>query len=113
MGEVLAFDNKTKTYTTSEDYKNYLEAKKVLDATDATTRPILTSVYSSQYLNAEDNKINAGILSRFSGEEAILAEMSKIQKKDVSEYVFEDYETIADKLAEFLGRLTSNGSRIM
>ena len=113
LGEVLAFDNKTKTYTTSEDYKNYLEAKKVLDATDATTRPILTSVYSSQYLNAEDNKINAGILSRFSGEEAILAEMSKIQKKDVSEYVFEDYETIADKLAEFLGKLTSNGSRIM
>lgn len=113
LGEVLAFDKKTNTYTVSKDYKNYLETKKTLDATDAITRPVLTSVYSSQYLNAEANKTNAGVLSRFSGEEAILAQMSKIQKKDVSEYTFEDYQTIADEFANFLGSLSSNGARIM
>lgn len=113
LGEVLAFDKKTNTYTVSEGYKNYLEKKKALDATDAITRPVLTSVYSSQYLNAEANKTNAGILSRFSGEEAILAQLSKIQKKDVSKYTYEDYQTIADEFANFLGSLSSNGARIM
>ena len=113
LGEVLAFDKKTNTYTVSKDYKNYLETQKALDATDAITRPVLTSVYSSQYLNAEANKTNAGILSRFSGEEAILAQLSKIQKKDVSEYTYEDYQTIADEFANFLGSLSSNGARIM
>lgn len=113
LGEVFAFDKKTNTYTVSEGYKNYLEKKKALDATDAITRPVLTSVYSSQYLNAEANKTNAGILSRFSGEEAILAQLSKIQKKDVSKYTYEDYQTIADEFANFLGSLSSNGARIM
>lgn len=113
LGEVLAFDKKTNTYTVSKDYKNYLETKKTLDATDAITRPVLTSVYSSQYLNAEANKTNAGVLGRFSGEEAILAQMSKIQKKDISEYTFEDYQTIADEFANFLGSLSSNDARIM
>lgn len=113
LGEVLTFDNKTKTYTVSENYKNYLEAKKVLDATDATTRPVLTSTYSSQYLNAEANKTNANILNRFSGEEAILAQMSRIRKENVSEYTSEDYQVIADEFANFLSSFSSNDDRVM